>query len=111
ADAHFEGGGSMSTAGKGAAAASAVTAWRGTTALALACAGWAAIVLLPFPTVRVLVPAAFLVGIVAMARWPVLGATVICLGQAAGLALGAPADSPAGLVAGLSAMVVLGRRG
>lgn len=78
--------------------------------LALGSATWAAISLHSTTELRVLVPAVFAIGIVTMGRWPVLGATVVCAGQAAGLALGAPASSAAGLVAGLSAMVVLGRR-
>src|SRR5690606_14294547 len=77
---------------------------------ALASAAWAAISLHSSTELRVLVPAVFAIGIVTMGRWPVLGATVVCAGQAGGLALGAPASSAAGLVAGLSAMVVLGRR-
>lgn len=79
-------------------------------ALALASAGWAALVLRSTPEARILVPAVFAAGIGAMGRWPVLGATVVCAGQAAGLVLGTPDDSPAGLVAGLAAMTILGRR-
>ncbi|NLF05477.1 MAG: histidine kinase, partial [Actinomycetales bacterium] len=83
---------------------------RGILVLALVSAGWAAVTLAPYPAVRVLVPAVFLAGILAMSRWPVLGATAVCLGQGLGLALGAPHVSAAGLVAGLGAMVLLGRR-
>lgn len=79
-------------------------------ALALAGAGWAALFLHGVPVVGVVVPAVFAAGTFLMCLSPVLGATVICVGQGSALALGAPAESPAGLVAGLSAMVILGRR-
>lgn len=81
-----------------------------TLALTVAAAGAAAVLLSAYPTARFVVPAVFAIGVVAMARWPAVGATVIVFGQATGLAMGVSHESASGLVAGLAAMYVLGNR-
>lgn len=78
--------------------------------LSAVAAGWAFAGLLHHPPALFVVPPLFALGLMSMSRLPVLGATIVVLAQLAGLALGVPHDSPSGLMAGLAAMYVLGRR-
>ncbi|WP_235736317.1 sensor histidine kinase [Nocardioides alcanivorans] len=83
---------------------------RGTSWLAIAGAAWAALLLAPQTPVVFVVPAFFAAGALLMRVAPIAGALLIGAGQGIGLLLGAPHDNASGMVAGLGAMFLVGRR-